>query len=67
MPSHLRQDVVFALRLLWKNRTFSGITLATMALAIGSTTGGLWVSEDRGASWQGIAERLPPVHAVTFA
>jgi hypothetical protein len=36
-------------------------------LAIGSTTGGLWVSEDRGDSWRPLAERLPPVHAVTFA
>ena len=34
----LKQDVVFGLRLLFKNRTFSGMALATMALAIGSTT-----------------------------
>lgn len=36
-------------------------------LAMGSTTGGLWVSEDQGDLWQGLAERLPPVHAVCFA
>jgi hypothetical protein len=36
-------------------------------VAIGSTTGGLWVSRDEGDTWQGLAERLPPVHAVTFA
>jgi predicted permease len=35
---HLKHDVVFGLRLLFKNRIFSGMALATMALAIGSTT-----------------------------
>lgn len=35
-------------------------------LAIGSTTGGLWVSEDQGDSWVSIPARLPPVYAVTF-
>jgi hypothetical protein len=36
-------------------------------LAFGTTTGGLWVSEDQGESWQCVAEHLPPVHAVRFA
>jgi hypothetical protein len=36
-------------------------------LAIGSTTGGLWVSEDQGDRWQANPTRLPPVHAVRFA
>lgn len=36
-------------------------------LAIGSTTGGLWLSEDQGESWQQLPERLPPIHAVLFA
>ncbi len=36
-------------------------------LAIGSTTGGLWVSEDQGDHWQEVPARLPPVHAVGFA
>ncbi|HJZ54012.1 MAG TPA: hypothetical protein VKE74_03600, partial [Gemmataceae bacterium] len=36
-------------------------------LAIGSTTGGLWVSEDGGDHWQAPPVRLPPVHAVRFA
>ncbi len=35
-------------------------------LAMGSTTGGLWVSENGGDSWQGIAVRLPPVYAVRW-
>src|SRR5437899_10379856 len=34
----LKQDVAFGARLLVKNRTFSAIALATMALGIGSTT-----------------------------
>ena len=34
----LKQDIFFAARLLWKNRTFSTMALATMALGIGSTT-----------------------------
>jgi hypothetical protein len=36
-------------------------------LAFGSTTGGLWLSEDQGDHWQAHPARLPPIHAVTFA
>jgi photosystem II stability/assembly factor-like uncharacterized protein len=36
-------------------------------LAIGSTTGGLWVSEDAGASWSCAAAHLPPIAALRFA
>lgn len=36
-------------------------------LAFGSTTGGLWVSEDQGDSWREAAAHLPPIHAVRFA
>jgi hypothetical protein len=36
-------------------------------LAFGSTTGGLWVSEDQGDSWSAISHTLPPIHAVRFA
>ena len=36
-------------------------------LAFGSTTGGLWVSEDQGDSWAEISHTLPPVYAVRFA
>ena len=35
-------------------------------LAFGSTTGGLWVSEDQGDSWAGVTHTLPPIHAVRF-
>ena len=34
----LKQDIFFGVRLLLKNRTFSSMALATMALGIGSTT-----------------------------
>jgi hypothetical protein len=30
-------------------------------LAIGSTTGGLWISEDAGVSWQCLSRDLPPI------
>ena len=36
-------------------------------LAIGSTTGGLWVSEDQGDSWRAISAHLPPIYALRFA
>lgn len=36
-------------------------------LAFGSTTGGLWVSENQGDAWACISHSLPPVYAVRFA
>ncbi len=36
-------------------------------LAMGSTTGGLWISEDQGESWACVSHTLPPVYAVQFA
>lgn len=36
-------------------------------LAIGSTTGGIWTSDDGGDRWQAPDVRLPPVHALAFA
>lgn len=36
-------------------------------LAMGSTTGGLWVSEDGGDSWKCLSAHLPPVNCVRFA
>jgi hypothetical protein len=36
-------------------------------LAFGSTTGGLWMSEDQGDSWRLLSAHLPPIHAVCFA
>jgi hypothetical protein len=36
-------------------------------LAFGSTTGGLWMSEDAGDSWTPLDARLPPVAVVRFS
>jgi hypothetical protein len=35
-------------------------------LAMGSTTGGLWLSDDGGESWRTLSTHLPPVYAVRF-
>jgi hypothetical protein len=35
-------------------------------LAFGTTTGGLWISEDEGDSWECVANHLPPIYAVRF-
>jgi photosystem II stability/assembly factor-like uncharacterized protein len=35
-------------------------------LMMGSTTGGLWVSENGGDDWQEISTTLPPIYAVRF-
>jgi photosystem II stability/assembly factor-like uncharacterized protein len=35
-------------------------------LAFGSTTGNLYVSENRGDSWQDVAHNLPPIYSVRF-
>lgn len=36
-------------------------------LAFGSTTGGCWVTDDQGETWQTVAEHLPPIFCVRFA
>lgn len=36
-------------------------------LAMASTTGGLWLSDDQGDHWRTLSLHLPPVYAVTFA
>ncbi|AXK40003.1 WD40/YVTN/BNR-like repeat-containing protein [Crenobacter cavernae] len=36
-------------------------------LAMGSTTGGLWVSENGGDRWQCVSAHLPPIYCVRFA
>ena len=35
-------------------------------LAFGSTTGNLYLSEDRGDSWQTVGNNLPPIYSVRF-
>ena len=36
-------------------------------LAMGSTTGGLWVSGNQGAEWQELSAHLPPIACLAFA
>lgn len=36
-------------------------------LAFGSTTGGLWITENGGDRWRAVEARLPPVYALAFA
>jgi photosystem II stability/assembly factor-like uncharacterized protein len=36
-------------------------------LALGSTTGNFWISENGGDQWTPISGNLPPIHAVRFA
>lgn len=36
-------------------------------LAIGSTTGGVWTTDNGGDHWYALPERLPPIAALTFA
>ncbi len=36
-------------------------------LAMGSTTGSLWVSENGGDDWHCISTHLPPIHCIRFA
>lgn len=36
-------------------------------VAFGSTSGGLWISEDGGDSWATLDARLPPIAVVRFA
>lgn len=35
-------------------------------IAMGSTTGALWISDDAGEQWQSLSAHLPPIYAVRF-
>ena len=43
------------------------LDLSGDALAFGSTTGNLFVSDDRGESWRNLSHHLAPVYSVRFA
>jgi photosystem II stability/assembly factor-like uncharacterized protein len=43
------------------------IDMSGTCLAMGSTTGGLWVSDNGGDDWQLVNAHLPPIAAVRFA
>jgi hypothetical protein len=36
------------------------------SLLLGSTTGGLWASDDQGDHWHLLSHHLPPIHAIAF-
>jgi hypothetical protein len=59
LPQHHAYDLV------WRH----GLTVDESGerLAFGSTSGGLWISEDGGDSWTMPEARLPPVAVVRFA
>jgi hypothetical protein len=59
LPQHHAYDLV------WRH----GLTVDESGerLAFGSTSGGLWISEDGGDSWTMPEARLPPVAALRFA
>ena len=42
------------------------IDTAGERLALGSTTGNVWISENQGDQWVQAASHLPPVYAVRF-
>ena len=58
LPQHHCYDLIY--------RHAIAIDATGERLAIGSTTGGLWISEDQGDTWAALDARLPPVHAVVF-
>jgi len=43
------------------------VTADGECLAMASTTGNLWISEDQGESWGALSLHLPPIAAVRFA
>jgi hypothetical protein len=59
LPQHHAYDLV------WRHAL--AVDATGERLAFGSTSGGLWISEDGGDSWAAPDARLPPVAAVRFA
>jgi photosystem II stability/assembly factor-like uncharacterized protein len=56
LPQENAHDVVYR----------HALSVSDDTLAFGSTTGNLYVSEDRGESWRTVANNLPPVYSVRF-
>jgi hypothetical protein len=59
LPQHHAYDLV------WRHAL--AIDESGQRLAFGSTSGGLWISEDCGDSWSMPEARLPPIAVVRFA
>jgi hypothetical protein len=43
-----------------------GLDVADDCICFGSTTGNVYITEDRGESWQSLSNNLPPVYSVRF-
>jgi len=56
LPGEEAWDIVF--------RHALDVAADGQSLAMGSTTGSAWVSEDQGDSWQALSHHLPPVYCV---
>lgn len=56
LPQEMAYDVVYR----------HALAVSGDRLAFGSTTGNLYVSEDRGESWRTVANNLPPIYSVRF-
>jgi BNR/Asp-box repeat len=56
LPQHDAYDLVY--------RHGLDVDQTGRQLAMGSTTGGLWVSEDAGEGWQLVNAHLPPIYAL---
>jgi photosystem II stability/assembly factor-like uncharacterized protein len=59
LPQHHAYDVVY--------RHALDVDASGRRLAFGSTTGGLWISEDQGDSFSMVSHTLPPIYAVRFS
>lgn len=56
LPQENAYDIVFR----------HGLDVSDNCLCFGSTTGNLYLSEDRGETWQCLANNLPPIYSVRF-
>lgn len=58
LPQHYAYDLVYR----------HGLDIAANGecLAIGSTTGGLWITDNQGDNWHCVSVNLPPIYAVRF-
>ena len=59
LPEGLAWDLIY--------RHALAIDRSGTRLAMGSTTGNLWVSDSEGQDWQHLSAHLPPIAAVSFA
>jgi photosystem II stability/assembly factor-like uncharacterized protein len=59
LPQHHAYDLIY--------RHGLDVSADGETLAMGSTTGSVWIGDDQGQRWTAISHHLPPVHAVRFA